>query len=112
MHSRKKTKATRPEFVNKASAKVTNCFAMQRKHHKSTLERIRKVRAIVDRYYEAGNNSKCYKAVWQRYVCPLYPMSYRTFLSYLDIPTPPPPPPTALEQSLFEFWDDMPVYGK
>lgn len=53
---------------------------MQRKHHKSTLERIRKVRAIVDRYYEAGNNSKCYKAVWQRYVCPLYPMSYRTFL--------------------------------
>lgn len=42
---------------------------MQRKHHKSTLERIRKVRAIVDRYYEAGNNSKCYKAVWQRYVC-------------------------------------------
>lgn len=39
-------------------------------------------------------------------------MSYRTFLSYLDIPTPPPPPPTALEQSLFEFWDDMPVYGK
>lgn len=85
---------------------------MQRKHHKSTLERIRKVRAIVDRYYEAGNNSKCYKAVWQRYVCPLYPMGYRTFLSYLDIPTPPPPPPTALEQSLFEFWDDMPVYGK
>lgn len=22
------------------------------------------------------------------------------------------PAPTALEQSLFEFWDDMPVYGK
>ena len=83
---------------------------MCRKHHKSTLERVKKVRAIVDRYYEQGNNCKCYKAVWQRYVCPVDPMSYRTFLSYLDIPTPPPTPPTALERSLFDFWDDMPVY--
>jgi hypothetical protein len=37
-------------------------------------------------------------------------MSYRTFLSYLDIPTPPPDNPTPLEKSLFDFWDDMPVY--
>ena len=60
---------------------------MCRNHHKSTIERIKKVRAIVNRYYESGNNSRCYKAVWRRYVNPLYPMSYRTFLSYLDIPT-------------------------
>lgn len=85
---------------------------MCRNHHKSTLERVKKVRAIVDRYYEAGNNNRCYKAVWQRYVCPLYPMSYRTFLSYLDIPTPPPTQPTPLERSLFDFWDELPTYGK
>ena len=83
---------------------------MCRNHHKSTIERIKKERAIVNRYYESGNNSRCYKAVWRRYVNPLYPMSYRTFLSYLDIPTPPPDNPTPLEKSLFDFWDDMPVY--
>lgn len=83
---------------------------MCRNHHKSTIERIKKVRAIVNRYYESGNNSRCYKAVWRRYVNPLYPMSYRTFLSYLNVPTPPPDNPTPLEKSLFDFWDDMPVY--
>lgn len=83
---------------------------MCRKHHKSTIERGKLVRAIVERYYEEGNNSKCYKAVWRRYVNPLYPMSYRTFLSYLNIPTPLQHKPTALERSLFDFWDDLPVY--
>jgi len=74
---------------------------MQRKHHKSTLERIRKVRAIVDRYYEAGNNSKCYKAVWKKYIYPIYPMCYRTYLNYLNIPPEPPAPQTPKQPDLF-----------
>ncbi len=68
------------------------------------MDRIKKVRMIVQRYYEPGNNRYCYKSIWRRYVYPLYPISYRTFLSYLDIPVDD-DRPSALEQSLFDFWD-------
>lgn len=79
------------------------------KHHKSTIERIQKVRALTERYYEAGNQRRCYKAVWKKYVNPIYPMCYRTYLNYLNIPTPP-PKPTAIELTLFDFLDNHPVY--
>ena len=79
------------------------------KHHKSTIERIKKVRALTERYYEPGNNQRCYKAVWKKYVNPIYPMCYRTYLNYLNIPTPP-PKPTAIELTLFDFFDNHPVY--
>ena len=78
------------------------------KHHKNTIERTKKIRAITERYYEAGNNSRCYKAVWKKYIYPIYPMCYRTYLNYLNIPTPPPPPPTAIQLTLFDFLDKHP----
>lgn len=59
----------------------------KRRHHKSTLERVKAVRAITERYYEAGNNSRCYKSVWRFYIYPVYKICYRTYLNYLGIPT-------------------------
>ena len=75
-----------------------------RKYHKSTIERTKKIRQIAEQYYEAGNNARCYKAVWKKYVYPIYPMCYRTFLNYLNIPTTPPAKPTVIQLS---FWDSM-----
>nr|DAX40464.1 MAG TPA: hypothetical protein [Caudoviricetes sp.] len=59
----------------------------KRKHHKSTLERVKAVRVITEQHYEAGNNSRCYKSVWRNYVYPAYKICYRTYLNYLGIPT-------------------------
>lgn len=60
------------------------------RHYKSTLERVKLIKALTDRYYEPGNNAKCYKAVWKKYIYPIYPMCYRTYLNYLNIPPEPP----------------------
>ena len=57
------------------------------KHHKSTLARVKAIRAITEQYYEAGNNRRCYKQVWRHYVFPIYGCCYRTYLNYLGIPT-------------------------
>ncbi len=38
----------------------------KRKHHESTIERVRMVRAITEQHYESGNQARCYKAVWRR----------------------------------------------
>ena len=57
------------------------------KHHKSTLARVKAIRAITEQYYEAGNNRRCYKQVWRHYVSPIYGCCYRTYLNYLGIPT-------------------------
>lgn len=59
---------------------------MASKHHKNTLLRIQHVCAITQQYYEEGNAAKCYKAVWRRYVYPVYPMCYRTYLKYINTP--------------------------
>lgn len=60
-----------------------------KKHHKSTITRVMAIRAITENNYEPGNAQKCYKAVWRRYVYPIYGCCYRTYLNYLGIPTPP-----------------------
>lgn len=39
---------------------------------------------ITNKHYEVGNRAKCYKEVWRRYVNPIYPMCYRTYLSYIN----------------------------
>lgn len=57
---------------------------MAKGRHKNTELRIKNVCAIVREHYEVGNQSKCYKAVWRRYVYPVYPMCYRTFLNYIN----------------------------
>lgn len=59
------------------------------------------VREITERHYEAGNNARCYKMVWKHYVFPVYKICYRTYLSYLDIPSPP-PAVESRQLSLFE----------
>ena len=71
------------------------------RHYKSTFDRVKLIKALTDRYYEPGNNSKCYKAVWKLYIYPIYPMCYRTYLNYLNIP--PEPPATTPPQLMFDF---------
>lgn len=61
-----------------------------RKHHESTIERVRMVRAVTERHYERGNQSRCYKAVWRRHIYPMFKICYRTYREYLGIPVPPP----------------------
>ena len=56
------------------------------KHHKNTLLRIKHVCEITQQYYEEGNLQKCYKEIWRRYVYPIYPMCYHTYLSYIRTP--------------------------
>lgn len=55
----------------------------QKGRHKNTELRIANVLAIVNEHYEPGVQSKCYREVWRRYVYPVYPMCYRTLLTYL-----------------------------
>lgn len=78
------------------------------RHYKSTLERVKLIRKITERYYEPGNNARCYKAVWRMYINPIYPMCYRTYLNYLNIPTEPPAPLTTKQLDLFsDILEDM-----
>ena len=54
------------------------------KRHKNILLRIQHVQELAAQHYEPGNQSKCYKQVWRHHVYPVYPMSYRTFLNYIN----------------------------
>lgn len=74
-----------------------------KKRYKSTILRAQNIRKLTEKYYEPGNNARCYKAVWRRYIYPLYPMCYRTYLNYLGVPTPAPDPrQLSLLSRLFE----------
>lgn len=57
----------------------------KKKRHKSTLARSEKVKAITALHYEAGNQAKCYKAVWRRWIEPEFGICYRTFLNMLGL---------------------------
>ena len=57
-------------------------------YHRNTLKRISLVCDIVKRHYEPGRRDRCYKEVWRRYVYPVYPMCYRTFLNYIGVNIP------------------------
>lgn len=54
-------------------------------YHRNTLKRVELVCDIVNAHYEPGRRDRCYKEVWRRYVYPIYPMCYRTFLNYIGI---------------------------
>lgn len=54
-------------------------------YHDNTLRRIELVCKIVNQHYEQGRRDRCYKEVWRRYVVPVYPMCYRTFLKYIGV---------------------------
>ena len=53
--------------------------------HENTVRRIELVRELANKYYEPGRADRCHKEVWRRYVRPVYPMSYRTYLTYMCI---------------------------
>ena len=38
------------------------------RHYKSTYARVKLIKALTEQYYEPGNNAKCYKAVWKKYI--------------------------------------------
>lgn len=59
---------------------------MSGKRHINKLRLIKNVCEIAQEHYEEGNLQKCYKAVWAKYVYPVYPMCYRTFLTYISTP--------------------------
>ena len=49
------------------------------------MARSEKVKAITALHYEAGNQAKCYKAVWRRWIEPEFGICYRTFLNLLGL---------------------------
>lgn len=51
----------------------------------STLIRARAAQKIAAKHYEVGNQSKCYRAVWRRFVFPNMGICYATFLTYLKL---------------------------
>lgn len=55
------------------------------KIHKNTLLRAQCIAALATPYYEEGNQARCWRAVWRRYVYPVYPMCYNTFMKYMRI---------------------------
>lgn len=55
------------------------------KRHKSTVARAKMIKAITALHYEAGNQAKCYRAVWRRWIEPEFGICYRTYLTYLGI---------------------------
>jgi hypothetical protein len=58
----------------------------RRRHHKSTVCRIREICDITREHYEEGNQSKCYHAIWRKYVAPRYGICYHTYLRYIGEP--------------------------
>lgn len=73
--------------MQKGFCKGSNFKQMEkRKHHESTIERVRMVRAITAQYYESGNQARCYKAVWRQHIFPKFKICYRTYLNYLGMP--------------------------
>ncbi len=51
--------------------------------------RARNIQQIVASHYEPGNQQKCLKSVWRRYIHPQFGLSYRSFLQYCKVDLPP-----------------------
>lgn len=51
--------------------------------HENAINRIKKVQELAREYYEPGRLDRCHKEVWRRYVYPVYPISYHTYLNYI-----------------------------
>lgn len=56
-----------------------------KKRHKSTLARAERIKVLTAPHYEAGNQAKCYKAVWRRLIEPQFGICYRTYLNLLGL---------------------------
>lgn len=57
----------------------------KRKRHKSTMTRVERLKVITAAHYEPGNQARCYKAVWRRWIEPEFGVCYRTYLNLLGI---------------------------
>ncbi|MDR2131001.1 MAG: hypothetical protein LBP56_07555 [Odoribacteraceae bacterium] len=53
------------------------------KRYRSTLLRMEEILSITRERYEPGNQSRCYRAVWRRYIEPRFGICYRTYLAYV-----------------------------
>lgn len=51
---------------------------------KNQLQRMKLVQDLVQKHYEPGIST--YKGVWRKYVNPVYPMCYATFLKIINTP--------------------------
>lgn len=60
--------------------------------------RARSIQQIAARHYEPGNQRKCLKSVWRRYIQPEYGLCYRSFLNYCKVEL-----PSHLNTPSFEF---------
>lgn len=78
----------------------------KRRHHESTMRRAEILRELAARHYEPGNQARCYKMVWRRWINPVYPMCYRTFLNYLSLKDEPPPKDSSLQLTLTDLFDN------
>ena len=80
-------------------------------HRKSTVDKAKRVVAIVDRYYERGNHRRSYPMIWRMYVYPIYPCSLRTMMYYLRLVATLDDPPQEEDVSslgpLFDRWDEQ-----
>lgn len=56
-----------------------------KKRFKSTVARAQKIKEITALHYEAGNQARCYRAVWRHWIEPEFRICYRTYLNYLGI---------------------------
>ncbi len=49
------------------------------------MARAEKIKAVTALHYEAGNQAKCYAAVWRRWIEPEFGICYRTYLNLLGV---------------------------
>lgn len=52
-------------------------------NRKNYISKARLVYNFTYQYYEVGRQDRSLAAVWRRWVQPVYPMCYKTFLKYL-----------------------------
>lgn len=57
----------------------------RRRHYDSTMRRVAMIKELTAQYYEPGNHLRSYKAVWRRWINPVYPMTYDTYLRLMQI---------------------------
>jgi len=65
---------------------------MAKKRFKSTVERARIIRAIVEEHYEEGRQDRCKLWVYRNVIRKQYPMSERTFFRLLSLANEPQEP--------------------
>lgn len=52
--------------------------------HRTTLLRYKRIIEITNQYYELGITT--YSGVWRKYVYPIYPCSYNTYMRIINTP--------------------------